>query len=119
MRLKNIIAASFLTVALTATALTATAQGRHVIQEAYEVYLSDVRLPEVSTGTIRYKPCIRCDFQTTRVTAATRWQVNGEAVPFARFLQAIAALEDRDSEHLTIKHHLERDLITKVSILIR
>lgn len=119
MRLKHIMAASLLALALTATVQNATSQERYTIQDAYEVYLSDVRLPDVSTGTIRYKPCIRCDFQTTRVTSATRWRINGEVVSFSRFMQAIEALDDRSAEHLTIKHHLEKDLITKVSISIR
>ena len=65
MKLKLIIVAMMLTLAFPAAGNGA------VVQEAYEVALSDLRLPRAEGGTIAFKECDKCDYLRLRVSAST------------------------------------------------
>ena len=98
--------------------LPATAQIT-TVQRAYEVPLATVRLPASESGTLAFKPCAECSTTTARVTSDTRWLVNRRAVSLQEFLSAVESRADRSKDYVTVRHHLENDLITKVTILIR
>lgn len=87
-----------------------------VVVEAYEVDLDSMRLPANASGTLSFKPCSECEYKTVRVSAGTRYEANGEVYGLEEFRQAIAALPDRDRTAVTVKHHLESDLITAVRV---
>ena len=106
------------TVLLLALALPATAEFR-TIQRAYEVNFDTLRLPQAEGGTIAFKPCNTCAFQTTRVTGSTRWILNGESMPLADFRARIARFEDEDRKSVTVLHHLEDDRVTAVTVTVR
>ena len=112
MKLKLIIAAMMLGLAMPAAADFET------IAEAYEVALSEIRLPQSLTGTIAFKPCETCDYRTSRVDGNTRWLVNGQAVSLDRFRAAVKAVADRNNEAVTVLHHLERNRVTEVSVYL-
>jgi len=105
-------------VLLLALALPAAAEFR-TVAEAYEVQLSNLRLPRSAGSTVSFKTCDACAYQTIRVTADTSWTVNGRAMSLDKFRDRIAALEDRDDKTLTVLHHLEDDQVLKVSITLR
>ncbi len=86
------------------------------VEEAYEVALSDLRLPQHKSGTIGLKQCESCDFVTLRVNADTRYSINGKSVQLAQFRAALARVTDRSSEAITIMHHLERNQVTAVLV---
>ncbi len=113
MRTKIIIAA----VALLA-AMPAMADFKFITQ-GYEVALSDVRLPRNIGGTIAFKPCAECSFETRRVTADVRWEINGQALSLAEFRKRTAQLGDRETRPVTVTRHIESDRITKVSAIVR
>ena len=100
-----------------ALALPAAAQFR-TIKEAYEVVLSDLRLPQSEAGTIAFKTCDACDYRTKRISADTRWVLNGRVVTLAKFRAGVARIADRDTEYATVVHHLEDDRIIRVSISV-
>ena len=110
MRLKVFIAAIVLGLALPAAADFET------IAEAYEVALSDIRLPQSESGTIAFKTCATCEFSTKRVDEYTRWVVNGQTVSLEKFSAAVRRVADRNSEAVTVLHHLERNRVTEVSV---
>ena len=112
MKLKLFIIAMCLGLALPATADYVT------IQQAYEVALSDIRLPRSETGTIAYRQCSTCELRTTRVDAETRWLVNGRAVSLKKFREAVSRVADRDNEAVSVLHHLERNRVTAVSVYL-
>jgi hypothetical protein len=112
MKLKLFIIAMCLGMALPATADYVT------IERAYEVALSDVRLPRSENGTIAYKECRTCEMRTTRVDVDTRWLVNGKAVSLKKFREAISHVADRDKEAVSVLHHLERNRVTAVSVYL-
>lgn len=113
MKHKMLITALFL-----ALALPAAAQFR-TIAEAYEIALSDVRLPQSEVGTIAYKKCSACPYQTKRVDASTVWEINGKAMPLEKFRRTVGNVAEPREATIQVLHHLEEDRITKVWILLR
>jgi biopolymer transport protein ExbD len=112
MKLKLFIIAMCLGLALPATADYLT------IEQAYEVALSDIRLPRSESGTIAYKECQSCEIRTTRVDENTQWLVNGKAVSLKKFREAVSNVVDRDTEAVTVRRHLEKDRVTAVSVYL-
>jgi len=112
MQTKLLIVAAMFILALPAAADFKT------VELASEVALSDLRLPVSENGTIAYKECEKCDFLTKRVTAATRYQVDGRTVTLEKFREAVAQVSDRDMQAVTVLHHLEDDRITAVSVYL-
>ena len=88
------------------------------IEQAYEVALSEIRLPRSENGTISYKECSTCQFMTKRVDADTRWMINGRAVSLQKFREAAERVTDRNNEAVTILHHLEMNRVTAVSVYL-
>lgn len=107
-----------LSVLLLALALPAAADFR-TVAEAYEIELSNLRLPQYEAGTIAYRTCDACEYQTTRVSTDTRWILNGRAMSLVNFRQGIAEIKDRNNRYVTVLHHLEDDRVTRVQITIR
>lgn len=112
MKTRLLIAAIVLALALPAAAEFRT------VQRAHEVEPENVRLPQNESGTLAFKNCAECPFLVKRVTAETRWILDGRPVPLAQFRAGLAAVEDTDRLSLTVLHHLETDRITEVSAVV-
>lgn len=89
------------------------------IQAAHEVALSTVRLPSSLSGTLAFKACAECQTQSARVDENTRWLVNSKPVSLQDFLSTVEEKANRSKDYITVRHHLERDVITRVSIVVR
>ena len=113
MKLKIIVAALMLGLALPAAAQFTT------ISAAYEIALSDIRLPQRDGGTVAYKKCAECAYETKRVDASTVWEINGKSMSLQAFRKALRNVENPDRETIQVLHHLESDRVTKVWILLR
>ncbi len=112
MKFKMIFTALLLSLSLTAAAQFKT------IAEAYEVRLSDVRLPQNEAGTIAFKKCSDCDYEVRRVNAATIWEFNGQRMTLEKFRRALATVDRSENIPVQVLHHLESNQVTKVWILI-
>ena len=112
MKITVLIAAIILGLALPVAAQFKT------IQEAYEVQLSDLRLPQNDVGTVAFKTCRECPYQVKRVTGATEWVLDGNSMPLAKFRLGVMRLSERDNTAVTVLHHLENDRVTRVSVHI-
>lgn len=112
MKLRLFVTAMMLGLAMPASADYVT------IEQAYEVALSEIRLPRGPMGTIAFKPCSTCSVETKRVDADTRWMINGKAVPLREFREATDQVADREKEAVTVLHHLEKDRVTAVSVYL-
>ena len=110
MKTKLLIAAALLCVTLPAAADLTT------VQEAYEIALSDLRLPRDESGTIAFKECESCDYMSVRVGANTSYELNGKAVPLKKFREALALVENRDDQPVTVLRHVERNQVTAVVV---
>jgi hypothetical protein len=87
-----------------------------IVVKAYESELRSMRLPGSTNGTVSFKTCSECDYKTVRVSSNTRYEANGKVYPLADFHQALAALENRNRTAVTVKHHLESNLITAIRV---
>ena len=112
MKLKLIIAAMMLCLAMPAAA------EYEPNFEAYEVWLSDIRLPQSGTGTITFKPCSRCEFRTHYVDVNVRWFLDGTAVSFEEFQAATRRVTERDTKSVTVLHNPGSDRVIRVSIYL-
>ena len=110
MKLKVLITAVMLILALPAVADFKT------VAEAYEVALSDLRLPRGNGGTIAFKECDTCEYRRIRVGADISYQLNGKSVPLKLFREALATVENREVQPVTVLHHLERNQVTAVRV---
>lgn len=99
-------------------ALPAVAQIK-TVQLAHEVRLASVRLPASESGTLSFKACGECATTSARVTEDTRWLINEQPVSLREFRSAIEARADRNTDYVTVRHHLEKDLITLVAMTVR
>ena len=113
MKIKMIITALLLCLAVPAAAQFKT------ISEAYEVRISDVRSPQNDVGTIAFKKCVECDYETKRVNRATVWEFNGERMSLEKFRRALATVDRSDNFPVQVLHHLESDQVTKVWIRVQ
>lgn len=110
MKFKVLITTTLLAIMLPAAADFTT------VQEAYEVALSNIRLPRTESGTIAFKECDSCDYVTVRVGVDTVYRLDGNVLPLGKFRVAVARVENRDSVPVTVLRHLERNQVTSVSV---
>lgn len=96
----------------------ATGQGKTIVA-AYEVVLSDFRPPATSSGGAAFKACAECDRQLVRVTAATRYSINGKTVRLDDFRSAVATARNRDKTLVIVLHHLESNTLTSIDVSVR
>lgn len=113
MKFKALIAAIALALAAPVFAQITT------VALAHEVNLNDVRFPRTVNGTLGFRPCAECEYTTKRVSGDTRWVLNGRPVTLEKFREGLEHITNRDTEIVTIVHHLEEDRITEVSIYLR
>ncbi len=88
------------------------------IENGYEVSLDEVRLPRNKNGTIAYKTCSSCDYQTSRVSPDVRWEINAKTVSFAQFRKRAALLRGQD-QGVLVTQNIESKQVTKVAFTVR
>ena len=106
----------FLSIALLMLMALPGAAEIRTVQLAHEVALTDLRLPQSDAGTIGFRTCDDCDYQTKRVTTATRWSLNGKTLTLDDFRLGIARVTERSNVYVTVLQHLGEDRVTEVSV---
>jgi hypothetical protein len=104
-----------LVLALLGLSLAATADFR-TITEAYEVGLSDLRLPGSEYGTLTFKQCADCVSQTLRVTSKTRYVLNDRDFALAEFKEQLERVTNRKDQIVSVLHHLESNTIKAIKV---
>lgn len=84
------------------------------ITAAYEVPVSDLRLPGTVGGTLAFKQCSECETQTLRVTGQTRYVLNDQDLALVDFKEQIGDIGNPQDETVTVLHHLESNTITAI-----
>jgi hypothetical protein len=110
MKFKVLIAAIILGLALPVAAQFRT------VSKAHEVRLSELRLPQNDGGTVGYKPCDTCPYETKRVSSDTQWVVDGKSMSLDKFKRSLMSITDRRNTAVTVLQHLESDRVTRVSV---
>lgn len=108
----------YLALILLALSLPASADLSTVTQ-AYEVPVSELRLPRNATGTLGFRTCDDCVPQAVRVKSSTRYVLNGRTVTLEKFKSTVASLDGRRDVAATVLHHLESNVITGVKVRLR
>ncbi len=104
-----------LVLVLLGLSLAAAADFR-TITEAYEVYLSDLRLPGSENGTLTFKQCFDCDAQTLRVTGTTRYLINDRDFALAEFKEQLKRVRNRKDHIVSVLHHFESNTIKAIKV---
>ena len=112
MKTTLILAAALISLILPVAAQSSTEQ------QAYEVALSQIRLPRNTNGTIAFRECNECEFKTKRVSAQTSYLLDGRAVKLEKFRSAMKRVQDRENEAVTILYHLKENRVTTVSVYL-
>ena len=86
------------------------------ITAAYEVAVSDLRLPVSENGTLTFKQCPDCEAQTLRVSGRTRYLLDDRYVALAEFKNQLRRVRNRNTVAATVMHHLESNTITAVRV---
>ncbi len=86
------------------------------ITEAYEVDLSDLRLPGSENGTLTFKQCSDCEAQTLRVTSKTRYLINDRDFALAEFKEQLKHVRNRKDQIVSVLHHLESNTIKSIKV---
>ena len=107
MQIQKLLAVLLLALSFSATADFVT------VTEAYEVAADNLTMPVNEGGTLKFKQCDDCDWQTLLVNGGTRYLFNGTDVSLNEFKDHIAGA---GSKTVTVMHHLESNRITAVKI---
>ena len=110
MTIKTIIAIALVSLGLS---LPAAAD---VVSQAYEVALSDFRAPASANGTAAFRECSQCEQKLVRVTANTRYMLNGKTVRLIDFRKAISQARNRSNVPVIVLHHLETNSIQSINV---
>ena len=108
MKIKTIVAAFLLSLCISAAAQFQT------VAEAYEVALNDIRLPQNEVGTIAFKQCGECSYETRRVNRDTIWEFNGDRMSLEKFRRNFASIDRSQNIPVQILYHLELNQVTRV-----
>ena len=88
------------------------------VTEAHEVRLDHLRLPGADGGTLSFKPCPECSWQTLRVSSGMRYEANGRAYTLEGFRTELQKVADPESTWLTVMRHIETNTITAVEAVL-
>ncbi len=107
MHIRKLLAIVLLGLSISAAAQFVT------ITEAYEVAVSDLRMPRHTGGTLTFRQCADCEAQTLLVNSRTRYVLNDRDLELVEFKERIAGARNATA---TVMHHLESNTITAVMI---
>ena len=86
------------------------------VTAAYEVDVSNLTLPANEVGTLKFKQCKDCEWQTILVTGKTVYVLNGNHLPLAEFKEQLELIANPSTETATVLHHLESNVITGIKL---
>lgn len=112
MKIKTTLICTLLLVSLSAAAEFTT------VSQAYEIALSNFRVPATPSSGVIFKQCAECDARTVRVTPKTRYEVNGQPVTLKEFRKSVFGIRNRAETTIIVLHHLETDTIVSVTVSI-
>jgi hypothetical protein len=87
------------------------------VVRAYEIALSDLRVPVASSGSLLFKQCAACETNNALMTHNTQFIVNGRSVGLKEFRKSVFQVKDR-RKPVIIMHHLQSDTITSLRVTL-
>ena len=114
MTIRKTIAIALFSIGLTVAAQSGATNLGPVESQAYEIAAEHFRAPISRNSVASFKECETCDRMNVRVTANTRYTVNGKAVRLEVFRDKVSEAGDRGG--ITVLHHLESDTIVQINV---
>ena len=87
--------------------------------DAIEVSPENMILPSAASGTVTFRPCVgKCDedHKRARLTADTKFVVNGIAVKFDEFRRNHATLKRSKDSYGLVSYETETNTVTTIEI---
>ncbi len=112
MKIRHFLSAALLSVSLPAAADFTT------VAEAYELALSNVRVPATPSSGIIFRKCDDCELETIRVTPGTQYLVNRKPVTLKEFREHVFRVRDRVGTTVIVKHDFASDTVVTVSVIL-
>jgi len=109
MTIRNTLIATFLLLGAPAFALI----------DAIELTPDNIILPATTNGTMTFRPCVgECEeeHQRARLTADTRFVVDGRAVKFDEFRRDHATLRRSKDSYALVSYETETNTVTTIEI---
>lgn len=88
------------------------------ISAAYEVSLSNFRVPAAPNSVAILQKCDDCDQIAIRVTPGTEYTINDDVVTLKQFRKTVFQIRNREDETIIVLHHLASDTVLSVSVTI-
>lgn len=88
------------------------------VARAYEIALNNLVVPVTRNGTVTFRTCEECESKVVRMTQDTLFLVNGQRVELKEFRKQVLHVRDRAGETIIVKHHLENNTITSLSVTL-
>jgi hypothetical protein len=108
MTLRILIAAALIGFMNTAGALRVIEQ----VERPFEATVAQLALPGAATGTLTFRPCADCTFESHRMDVTTRFLVNRHEVPYADFVRAFKAAKGSEATAQATMANVYVDLAT-------
>lgn len=81
-----------------------------LVERSYELWLSDASLPRSAGGSVTFKACSECSFESIVVTDSTRYSLGDLQVSLADFRQhAQSLVQQRAGERTLLMVHYDID----------
>ena len=103
---------------LTAVALMTIASA-NAAPEAYELNLTDIRLPVSVSGMVTFRACDDCRFQQALAVEDARWVLNGSPTTFDGLREGIARATRPARSSVTLTYDEDANRITKIKVTVR
>jgi len=87
--------------------------------DAVELSPDNIILPATINGSMTFKPCVgECDAEhkRARLTAGTKFLVDGKAVKLDDFRRGLAALRRSDESYGLVSYDTETNTVTRIEI---
>lgn len=95
--------------------LPALADIRTVV-DARELRPSNMTVPTSTNSRLSFRACDACDIETARLTPATTFFMNGEAMEFADFRNAVLALRQRNDGYALLSINAETKTVLSLRV---
>lgn len=90
------------------------------VENSVELTLAELQLPASESGSVSFQACARCRTSVHRVTAATRYLIDGRDVTLADFLRAaqeLRAIGNADQRTLAgVYFHVTSKEVTRIAL---
>ena len=108
----------FLALAALMLSLPAAAEMRTHI-EAWELPASYVRLPVTDAGTVAFKLCHSCAYETRQTARNMVWKLNGRGTTLENFRKAMARINDLNKHLIVVAKRVTDNKVTEVVIWVQ